>query len=516
METTAIVKPDSPDRSHAALVGATVAPSWYLRWQFRKQEESASRKHLIVLGYLVIWVYLLSFIGPVATLDFFRPAYLVASAVFLITCAFRKDVTLRITTPVVFAIALQAWSFFTAFHATLRLGRPMNLGRADLYILESIVPFFVSCALVDIDRDARKTISRCVLVVVGFSTVFAWLQFARIPIFVQFAQVYTYKPIDYWDGHPGLRAVGLTTHPNCLAFQTLIGFALIATSALYRKLTLWDAAGLLFFSGGLVMSQGRTFYLVLVVFWILLFVLLIRRDTVMALRLLLACVLCALLAVTVAYKRLGYAFQGANAKITQPVGLNPQHFAVPPPNFINLPTFINAAPDWQKHVLGSGPHVGDTSLDARLSIWKAQMEPIWPKLALTGVGPSTGLLLGMKPEDKWVPMGHVMENGYILMLAMYGIPGLILFSCGLLFSLISTIKVASDKSLGIVRRCAGFVAAVCAIIIAVSCASGNTVDGYMFVPLAWLIGGLAVKSSLDSPLVSRTIEAPFYAGSPAV
>jgi hypothetical protein len=66
------------------------------------------------------------------------------------------------------------------------------------------------------------------------------------------------------------------------------------------------------------------------------------------------------------------------------------------------------------------------------------------------------------------------------------------------------------------RRVAGFVGCIGGVIIAISCASGNTVDGYMFIPLAWLIGGLAVKSSLDGPLIKRPDESAFFAGSPAI
>ncbi len=373
METTAIVKPESKGRSHAALVGATAAPTWYLRWQFRKQEESSSKKHLMVLGYIVIGVYLASFIAPIAVLDYLRPGYLFASALFLITCALRKDVTLRITVPIVFALALQTWSFFTALHATQRLGRSMGIGRADLYILESVIPFFVACAMTEIDRDARKAISRATLLIVGFSTVFAWLQFARIDLFVRFAQVYTYKPIDFWDGHPGLRAVGLTTHPNCLAFQALIGFALIAASVLHRRLGFWDVMGLFFFSGGVVMSQGRTFYIVLALLWMILLIYLLPRDPKVVFGIVFAGVICVVLAFTVAARRLGYAFQMTKQDVTQPAGLSPQRYIQLPSTHILIPDWLAQNPDWEKHLLGSGPHVGDTSVDTRLSIWKSQM-----------------------------------------------------------------------------------------------------------------------------------------------
>lgn len=516
MENTAIVKTDQPDRSQASILGATMAPSWYLRWQFKKQDESASRKHLMVLGYTTLAVYLVSFISPGTVLDYLRPAYLVASMIFLMTCGLRKDITLRITVPFVFAIALQAWSFFTSFYAMQRLGRPLALGRPDFYIVESIIPFFVACALTEIDRDARRVVFRCVLLTVGVSCLFAWLQFARIDWFVRFAQQYTYKPIDFWDGHPGLRAVGLTEHPNCLAFQALIGFAICASGALYRKLRFWDCVGLFFFSGALVMSQGRTFYIALLMLWVALLVVLIRRDPKLAITIVFIAIACCGTAVTVAAKRLGYAFQSVSQTVTQPAGLSPTRYTPLTSSSIRFPEFIIPIPEWERRAFGTVASSGDVSLDVRLAIWRAQLEPIWPKLAMTGVGPSAGLLLGTGPEDHWVPIGHVMENGYLLMLAMYGIPGLVLFSCGLLMAIVSSGKVAADKRLEIYRRLAGYVACVGGVIIAISCASGNTVDGYMFIPLAWLIGGLAVKSSLDAPLIKKPVESVFFAGSPAV
>jgi hypothetical protein len=470
--------------------------SLYMRWSLSRRQETISTKNLIALGYCVVALYFISFILPSTVVTFLRFGCLGGAAIFLLTCALRRDVKIPIVAPLVIMLLLQFWSIFTQIYASIYLGRPLSFARAETYMLESAVPFFVSCALIQVDKHARQTIPRLFVIPAALSVAFGLLQFCRIPFFLNFAQLYTYKPIDFWDGHPGIRAVGLTFHPSALAMQAAVAFVIIAAPARFRKLTLWETAGILFFSAGVLVTQDRTIYSAFLIFWAVLITWLARSDRRVLWALLVVSLTAIVSLAVLAPRKLGYLSQNQAQTVAQYPALYPQIFIMNQPSFITAPKWLNE-PDW-KDAGSSAVQSGDQSLDFRGKIWKAQLEPIWPKLAMTGIGPSSGLLNGTGPEDKWVPFGHVMECGYLLVIAMYGLPGLFLFCLCLIQSVVSSLRVAWDKTVPQDRSTAGFIAAAAAIVIILACLTANTVDNYLKVPLAWFMGGLAVKSGLDS------------------
>jgi hypothetical protein len=448
-----------------------------------------------MLGYAVIWIYYIGFILPQTILIPWRIAVLAAAGIYLMTCALRRDIKIPIVAPVVIALLLQLWSFYTQVYASTRLGRVLGFARPETYILESMVPFFVTACLIQSDKHARETIPRMFLIPAGLSVLVGALQFCRIPFFLNFAQLYTYKSIDFWDGHPGLRAVGLTFHPSALAIQSAIAFVIIAVAARHRRLNAWEMVGVLFFSMGVVITQDRTMYAPFFIFWVVLAYWLIRKD-IRCLYILISISIACLASIAIyAPRKFGYLTQGGIATPLQPPAEYPQHY------FMMRPTY-EPDPKWQKDsewkdTAETAVQSQDISLNYRLQIWKAQMQPIWPDHAMTGIGPSSGLLNGTGPEDKWVPVGHVMECGFLLILAMYGLPGLFIFCGGLIVSVISPLFVAYDRAMPRARANAGFIASASVMMIIAGCATANTVDNYMKVPLAWMMGGLAVKCAYD-------------------
>jgi len=121
-----------------------------------------------------------------------------------------------------------------------------------------------------------------------------------------------------------------------------------------------------------------------------------------------------------------------------------------------------------------------------------QLDPIYPRFALTGIGPSPGLLLGTGPEDKWVQEGLVMESCYRLMLAMYGIPGLGIFLFGLFGSLAIGLRQSLNKEIAPDRRrwmVSGFAVSAA---IGIAAYTANTVDQYVVLPYAYMVAGMCV------------------------
>ncbi len=105
-------------------------------------------------GLGILALYAVTFILPSLYAGYLRPAYLIAAALWSVL-AYPKVGRVPIAFPLVALLALQTWSIVTAIHATYALGRGLGLGRADFYLAEHAVPFFVTAALV-MDRPRLR------------------------------------------------------------------------------------------------------------------------------------------------------------------------------------------------------------------------------------------------------------------------------------------------------------------------------------------------------------------------
>jgi hypothetical protein len=444
------------------LIRGLRAQNWVKPRAFRRaQDDVMPHASTINSGLFVIMLYALSWILPVVVLDGLRTAYLAAGSVWCVLVYLKFRLPVRLCFPVVMALILQLWSLFVSVHASMELGRPLAMGKPAYYLMEALIPFFLAVALVQLDPKNRTRILNIVIAVFGISAAVAWLQFFKVPPFLNLAMHYTYKPIDYWDGTVGLRAVGLTSHPNVLAIQATVGLVAVASKLFAGKVTKWDYALMFFFSGAVVCSQGRAGYAIMAAAWIFVLIHLAKLNWRLTFQMIVVGATCIAIALTFGQNRLGYALQSSS---------------------------LEEDPSFQFRVN---------------NVW-IQLDPIYPKLAMTGIGPSPGLMLGTGPEDKWVPIGRVMESAYRLFLAMYGIPGLILLILALVGSaLVAAREVYRERHFPERRQCLAIGFGL-AVVVAITAYAGNTVDHLMTLPLIFMITGLAIRSDAEKRTVDRS------------
>lgn len=413
-------------------------------------------KSIINWGIFIFALYAISWILPSSLVGFLRPLYLLNSLIFAPIAFSKAKIPIRWSFPIIFVMALQLWSFFTQAHAIAALGRIGALGRPELYLMEALVPCFVAYALVAVDPRARNPLMLMVLWAFGLSCFIAYAQFMRLGFAMRIAEAYTYKSIDNWDGAAGLRAVGLTPQPNQLAFQCIIGFGLLASRLFISKLKTTDLIGMFFFSGGVVSSQARAAYIVLFVMWIAFMIGLFRTDKKLARRIVAIGCACLVIVAGFAAKRF---------------------------------TYLSHSVSDQK----------DASVSFRENLTWSQLDTIYPRLAMTGIGPDAGLMLGTGPEDKWVEDGRIMESGYRLMIAMYGLPGLAIFVIGLVGSAASAARLLIDRYQTPERRQFAGIGLTATVFMMINCNFFNTIDGYMILPFSLMIAGLSMGIALRSP-----------------
>lgn len=446
------------------LAGRPVATAAAVRLPEHARGLGAMRGLLVGWGLVTIAFSLLTFILP---RDFEGIGRLAALGSGIPWCLFALSMSrnaLRLCGPIVGVFVLQMWSVFTTVHAWIALGRPATVQRPETYLLEAVIPFFLASALVYIEPRARNWVLGIVVGAFSLSCLVGLLQFARFGPALSLSHLYTYKSIDYWDGTPGVRAVGLTWHPRALAFQALVCLAIFMGRVLAspgvvaprREASRGLEVVLLFaYSAAVLATQARMSYFVLAACWAVFLVLLMRRNPKLTGALVLVGVVALGAAVAVAPKRFGYALQ------SQSTGK-------------------------------------DASYQYRVDNAWSQLDPILDQHALTGIGPDQVMMFGTEPlvVDRWGGRA-LMESGYRLFLAMYGIPGLAL-ACGiLLWALAGAVQTLRLSATGADRRVAAFAALAALLYIAFNLYSSNLVDEVMPVPFAFLLGGLLMRDYSD-------------------
>jgi hypothetical protein len=412
----------------------------------------AGTRVVLNLGYLTVGLYILTWILPTSFLQTLRMSYLGVGALFTLLALARIRQFPAVTFPAFALLVMQTWSIFTQFYALNYLGRGIGFGRAETFLTEALVPYFVAYAMVSLAPESRRVVFRMVLAAFALSCAVGLMQFLRLGPAMSLANLYTYKAIDNWDGTSGIRAVGLTFQPNQLAFQAIVGLAFFVAKTFVGKLSKLDVVAILFFTGGAVSTQARSAYIVLGLLWVVLMVRLWHIDRPLFGRMAMVIALGLMAVVAVGARRFGYLFQSSSVE-------------------------------------------EDTSFRFRTEFVWSQVDHIYPQLFFTGVGPSNGLMLNTGPEDKWVPMGRILESGYLLMLCMYGIPGLFLYATFLLGSIGSAVRrMTLPTSTPVVRRTLATFAAMIAFMV-VNSYTFNTVDGYLIFPCTLLFAGLTVDAT---------------------
>jgi len=351
--------------------------------------------------------------------------------------------------PIAMILILQIWSFVCALAATYYLARPIKFGRADTYMLMAMIPVFVAWRTALIQPEFRRYAMKVLVMVFTASAIVAWGQFLRLPPAMALSRSYTYKSIDNWDGHPGIRAVGLSMQPNYLAYEAAVGLALVCSAVIYRKLRPVEIGLAAVFAGAGLFSQSRAGLIPMGLMGLLILFFVIKRDPKHGAKVMGGLVAATILALVIGAKRFEYMMMTTSGN--------------------------------------------DFSAQIREEKTWAQLEPILPNLPLFGVGPSSGLLLGTGPEDKYVPVGRVVESGYLTFQAMYGVPGLMLQIVAIFGSIVAAILAILRTKDELQGR---FLAsgAICALCLGINANYFNTFDSYLHLPLACFMAGFAAIS----------------------
>lgn len=410
---------------------------------------------LVGWGLVTVAFHLLTFILPRDFEGIGRIATLGSGIPWCLFAFSMSRSALRLCAPIVGVFVLQMWSVFTTVHAWIVLGRPSTVQRPEMYLLEAVIPFFLASALVYIEPQARKWVLGMVVAAFSLSCLVGLLQFARFGPAISLSHLYTYKSIDFWDGTPGVRAVGLTWHPRALAFQALVCLAVFMGRLLEGQARKGEVALLFAYSAAVLATQARMAYFVFAACWLVFLVLLFRRNPKLAGGLVLAGMIALAAAVAVAPKRFGYALQ------SQSTGK-------------------------------------DASYQYRVDNAWSQLDPILEQHALTGIGPDQVMMFGTEPlvVDRWGGRA-LMESGYRLFLAMYGIPGLVLVVAVLLLAFGSVFQVMRRPAPGWDRRMAAMVVLAALLYVAFNFYSSNLVDEVMPLPFTFLLGGLLMRDAAD-------------------
>ncbi len=405
-----------------------------------------SDRYLVLLGMLYVLVYDIFWIMPASIGGWLALVGQIVALAFIVPAIVKRPSGFPVSFPVVMLLVLQLWSFFCAVTAERYLGRSVRFGRADSFLILALVPAFVAWRASIVHPPFRRFGMNSLIAVLACSAIVSLGQFLRLPPAMALSRMYTYKSIDNWDGHPGIRAVGLSMQPNHLAFQMVVGVALVCSAVIYRSLTRGEIALAGLFAGAAVFSQSRAGLIPLAVVGVAILFFVVRHDPKQGARVMGGLILALLVAVTIGARRFEYMM-----------------------------------------MTNSG---NDFSAQIREDQTWAQLKPILPKLPFTGIGPSSGLLLGTGPEDKWVPFGRVVESGYLVFQAMYGLPGLLLQIVAIAGSIVAAVLAMSrtrDETQGQLLA----VGAVCALCLMVNAYYFNTFDSYLHLPLSCLVAGLA-------------------------
>lgn len=448
------------------LVDRSVATAAAVRLPEHARGLGAMRGLLVGWGLVTVAFHLLTFILPRDFEGIGRIATLGSGIPWCLFAFSMSRSALRLCAPIVGVFVLQLWSVFTTVHSWIVLGRPSSVQRPEMYLLEVAIPFFLACALVYIEPRARNWVLGMVVAAFSLSCLVGLLQFARFGPALSLSHLYTYKSIDFWDGTPGVRAVGLTWHPRALAFQAIVCLAVCMGRALEQRSRKGEVALLFTFSAALLATQARMTYFVFAVLWAVFLLLLLRRNPRLAGGLVLAGALLLGAAVAIAPNKFGYALQS--------------------------------------HSTGK-----DASFQYRVDNAWSQLDPILEAKALTGIGPDQVMMFGTEPQDvdRWGGRA-LMESGYRLFLAMYGIPGLVLVCGVLLTAFASTLRVLAHRGPSPERRVVAMVVLASLLYLAFNFYSSNLVDEVMPLPFTFLLGGLLMRDAADERVArSRAIGA---------
>lgn len=334
------------------------------------------------------------------TFKFLGVSYL-SMIIWLLIALPSARIPLRIPVPIKFLIGLQVWTFICAIAAQYSVGQILGVSLLTGFYLLYVLVFLQAAALGWMFPESRRYITYMFLGIICLSTFVAYLQFFHFGPAIELSRRYNPMPIDNWGNRGGLRAFGLYGQLHHQAIACLTCATIISGRLLTRSLTRWELALIVFLLGGAMIAQSRILYLSVAVFVGLFVFLYYRRE---------------------------------------------RHRALPLLVLLGLGTiaFFIVFRSQFAYLFSTGALRDDASLVFRQQVAWVQASRIFDVLPWTGIGPS-GLLAtgtgGVQYLTKFMT-GANLDNGYLLILAFSGLPGLILWIGFLGTAILGTLRQA--------------------------------------------------------------------------
>lgn len=355
--------------------------------------------------------------------------------------------------PAIMLLIIQVWMTIVFFIVQPQTITEQSLGRHLYWPILLCLPYFVLSSICLIDPSYRERALKVLFWVCLISAVVGVGQFLRIPGFTVIQSFYSPKTFaqDFFGNTPNeYRAVGLTLHPYILASQCLFCMALIGSNLLERKLKTSEIFLLALFAAALFMAQSRSFYLGGALLMLAIMYLLFKRDKPLFVYVLSFFIVASFLLVGVFSSRLEYGIRGPN-------------------------------------IVQSG----------RVSRWEAATQVV-QEFPITGIGPNMTIFGNRGTTTLSDRRGlEYPENGYRMIAATAGIPGLALLLTTIVGSLFISARILlKTYTEGLQRRMA-FVCFFYVIAIAIGLMISNLVEQEMMTFLGMCAAAVAYPPTVS-------------------
>lgn len=363
-----------------------------------KTYEQIRNRPILVLGQLLFFILTFALALPltIRNTQQFTATYILLCAGFTLLAILVSRAFVRPVFPIIILMAIQIWMIICYFLVSPYVVPLPIFGRHLYWPTLVVLPYFVLGSICILDPTWRHKALRILFYFCLVNALVGIGQFFRLPGFSAIQQFYapTAMAVDFEGNAPNaFRAVGLTLHPYHLAAQCVFGMAVIGSNLLYRRLTKLELWAMAAFMLALFVAQSRAYYLSGGVTVLVLLGLLFYRD-----------------------KRL---FLYSSAVLV--VG----SFA--------LLTYFNARLDY-------GLRGQNTIAFGRIDRWQAAAR-IVQEFPLTGVGPSSDIFGNDRLNLPSRRNLQYTENGYRMLAATGGIPGVALLLAGIIGASIICIRV---------------------------------------------------------------------------
>ena len=330
--------------------------------------------------------------------------------------------------PVMILLGIQIWMLVSyVLVAPMTVPLPI-VGRHLYWPFLVVLPYFVLGSICILDPSWRQKALKILFYFALINALVGVGQFLRLPGFGAIQQFYSPNAlgVDYFGNLPNeFRAVGLTLHPYHLAAQCIFGMAVIGSNLFERKLYPRELVLFVLFLAALFVAQSRAYYAGGGVVLIVLLTLLYKRDKA-----------------TFVWGVAGLAAAGSILMI------------------------------WYGTRLEYGLRGRNTIEFGRVDRWQNAANLV-KEFPLTGVGPSPEIFGNDKLKLPTRRKLEYTENGYRMMAATGGIPGLLLLIGGLLGSITLGFLVAKKHFRDSLQRRMGLIAALYIVSLVVALGISN-------------------------------------------